>query len=95
MILYLETNFIVGAALGRDKTSDALLQASSTDLQIALPSVCVMEAGSVFEDERKRRNAFRQTLDQQISQLRRDETSPHAKALFQYLQQASTENSAE
>ena len=33
-----------------------------------------------------------ETLDQQISQLRRDKTSLHAKALLGYLQQASTEN---
>lgn len=92
MILYLETNFIIGAALGRDKKADALLQVPSADLQIILPAVSVMEAWSVFEDERKRRNAFRQTLDQQISQLRRDETSAHAEALFRYLQLAYTEN---
>jgi hypothetical protein len=92
VILYLETNFIIGTALGRDKSSDVLLQASSANLQIALPSVCVMEAWSVFEDEQKRRNHFRQTLDQQISQLRRDETSLHAKALLRLLQQAYTEN---
>ena len=90
--MYLETNFIIGAALGRDKHADALLQVSGAGLQICLPSVCIMEAWSVFEDEQKRRNAFRQTLDQQISQLRRDETSPHAKALFKHLQQAYTEN---
>jgi len=92
LILYLETNFVIGAALGRDKKAEALLQLSSADLQITLPSVSVMEAWSVFEDERKRRNVFRQTLDQQVSQLRRDETSPHAKALLQYLQLAYTEN---
>jgi len=91
-ILYLETNFIVGAALGRDKNAEALLQISSTYLQLALPSVSIMEAWSVFEDERRRRNAFRQTLNQQISQLQRDETSPHAKALLQHLQQAYVEN---
>ncbi len=92
MILYLETNFVIGAALGRDKKAEALLQVSSAELQIVLPGVCIMEAWSVFEDERKRRNAFRQTLDQQISQLQRDETSPHAKALLQHLQQAYVEN---
>ena len=92
MILYLETNFIIGAALGRNQSTDALLQVSGVDLQICLPSLCVMEAWSVFEDEQKRRNFFRQTLNQQISQLRRDETSPHAKALLQHLQQAYTEN---
>ncbi len=91
-ILYLETNFIIGASLGRDKKAEALLQVSSADLQIILPSICIMEAWSVFEDERKRRNAFRQTMVQQIGQLRRDETSSHAKALLQHLQQASTEN---
>lgn len=92
MILYLETNFIMGAAMGRDVSAASLLRLASAELHIALPAICLMEAWSSFEDEQKRRNFFRQTLDTQISQLLRDVTSAHAKALVQHLQQARTEN---
>ena len=92
MILYIETNFIMATATGRDANADALLHLASSDLRIAVPAICLMEAWSSFEDERKRRNFFRQTLDMQISQLLRDVTSTHAKALVQHLQQARTEN---
>lgn len=92
MILYLETNFIMGAAMERDVSADLLLRLASAELRIALPAVCLMEAWSSFEDEQKRRNFFRQTLDTQIGQLVRDVTSAHARALVQHLQQARTEN---
>ncbi len=78
--------------MGRDASADALLRRASAELRIALPTVCLMETWSSFEDEQKRRNFFRQTLDTQISQLLRDVTSAHAKALVQHLQQARTEN---
>ncbi len=78
--------------MGRDAGADALLRLASAELRITLPAICLMEAWSSFEDEQKRRNSFRQTLDTQISQLLRDVTSAHAKALVQHLQQARTEN---
>lgn len=92
MILYIETNFVAGAAMGRDAYADALLGASPPALRLALPAVCVMEAWSVFEDERRRRNSFGNTLNSQLSQMRRDLTSVHAKALLRNLEQALTEN---
>lgn len=42
-ILYIETNFVVGAARGQDPDADALLGVPSKALRILLPSVCVME----------------------------------------------------
>ncbi len=78
--------------MGRDIHAEALLRVSPASLRIALPAVCLMEAWSVYEDEEKRRNIFENTLSSQISQLRRDLTSVHAKALVQHLQQARTEN---
>ena len=78
--------------MGRDVYADVLLRASPPTLRLALPAVCIMEAWSVFEDERKRRNSFGNTLNNQLSQMRRDLTSVHAKALLQNLEQALTEN---
>ena len=93
MILYVETKFLMGAATGREAGVDGLLALPRSALRLILPAICVMEAWSAFEDERKRRNAFRQALDTQISQLLRDRTSVHAAALSRHLQRAQVENS--
>jgi hypothetical protein len=37
------TNFVVGAARGRDRDADALLDLPGDTLRLALPSVCIME----------------------------------------------------
>ncbi len=94
MILYLETNFILGAAFDQEKKADALLQVPSTDLQIVLPSVCIMEAWSNFESRRKGRGTLKRTLDEQVTSLKSYPTSLPAKALTKHLQQALTENAA-
>jgi hypothetical protein len=47
-----------------------------------------MECFSVLEDERKRRNGFKNQCEQQIAQLRRDTTSPHAKSLLTHLEES-------
>ena len=92
MILYLETNFLAGFAVGRDAYAEALLGIQRGNLRVAIPAVCLMEAWSVYEDERRRRQAFENTLENQISQLHRDLTSIHADALRRHLQEARTEN---
>ena len=78
--------------MGRDVHAKAVLRVPSARLRIALPTVCFMEARSVYEDERKRRNSFENILDNQRSQLRRDLTSVHATALLHHLEQAYAEN---
>ncbi|AGY60376.1 hypothetical protein GKIL_4130 [Gloeobacter kilaueensis JS1] len=73
--LYIETNFLMSIATGRDSASKELLGEIPTDLKVAIPSVCCMESLSAFEDEKKRSNKFRGTLDNQIAQLSRDLSS--------------------
>jgi hypothetical protein len=51
-----------------------------------------MEALSALEDELKRRNRFENDLNLQISQLRRDVTSPYAQSLLFHLRQSVVEN---
>lgn len=92
VILYLETNFIVGAAFGQDEKANILLQIPPAELQIALPSVCIMEVWAVFEAEKKQRNTLKETLNDQIGKLRRYPNSPHAQALIKHLLLALTEN---
>lgn len=91
-ILYVETNFLMSIATGRDPEADNLLLNPPASVKIAIPSICCMEALSVLEDEQKRRNRFTGELENQISQLKRDLTSPSAKSLLFHLEESLTEN---
>ncbi|MBD1881053.1 MULTISPECIES: PIN domain-containing protein [unclassified Coleofasciculus] len=94
MILYVETNFLMSIATGRDSQANTLLENPTASVQIAIPSICCMEALSALEDEVKRRNRFMNELNIQISQLRRDVTSSHAQSLLSHLEQSLIENEA-
>nr|WP_277881125.1 PIN domain-containing protein [Coleofasciculus sp. FACHB-64] len=94
VILYVETNFLMSIATGRDSQANTLLQNPTASVQIAIPSICCMESLSALEDEIKRRNRFMNELNNQISQLRRDVTSSHAKSLLSHLEQSLIENEA-
>ena len=92
VILYVETNFLMSIATGRDFQANILLENTTALVQIAIPSICCMEALSSLEDELKRRNRFMDELKKQISQLRRDVTSSHAQSLLSHLEQSLIEN---
>ncbi len=94
MILYVETNFLMSIATGRDSQANTLLENPTASVQIAIPSICCMEAFSALKDELKRRNRFMDELKKQISQLRRDVTSSHAQSLLSHLEQSLIENEA-
>ncbi len=91
-ILYVETNFLMSIALGRDAEAGNLLGNPSASLQIAIPEVCFMESLSTLEGEEKRRFRFDSELNQQISQLRRDLTSASAQSLLSYLELSQKPN---
>ncbi len=93
-ILYVETNFLMSIALGRDAEAGNLLGNPSASVEIAIPEVCCMESLSAFESERKRRFRFDSELNQQISQLKRDLTSTYARSLLSYLEPSQAENRA-
>ena len=63
VIVYVETNFLMSVAMGREGRGDDLLAAVSASVRVAIPSGCYMEWFSAFEDEQKRRNWFRAELD--------------------------------
>ncbi len=90
--LYIETNFLMSIATGRDSQAYNLLSTPPSSVRIAIPSICCMEALSALEDELKRRNRFENELNLQISQLRRDVTSPYAKSLLFHVRQSVVEN---
>lgn len=93
VIVYVETNFLMSVALGRDaRGGDLLALATSAKLRVAIPAGCYMEAFSAFEDEGNRRGRFRAELENQIAQLRRDITSPHAGELLRHLEESKLVN---
>jgi PIN domain len=92
VILYVETNFLMSVAMGREARGDDLLAAVSASVRVAIPSGCFMESFSAFEDEQKRRNWFRAELEKQIGQLRRDTTSANAGALLRLLEESRIAN---
>lgn len=79
-------------ATGRDPDANNLLLSVPTSVNIAIPSICCMEALSALEDEIKRRNRFSGEMEKQISQLKRDKTSPSAQSLVFHLEESITEN---
>ncbi len=92
MILYIETNFAMSIATGRDPQANTLLLNTPTSVQIAIPSVCYMEALSVLEADQKSRLRFQNELDMRINDAQRNLTSQHAQSLFSLLRQARVEN---
>jgi hypothetical protein len=92
VIVYVETNFLMSVAMGREARGDDLLAAVSASVRVAIPSGCTMESFSAFEDEQERRNRFRAELDSQIVQLRRDTTSANAGTLLRRLEESIIAN---
>jgi rRNA-processing protein FCF1 len=92
VIIYIETNFLMSVAMGREGSADDLLAAVSASVRVTIPSSCYMESFSAFEDEEKRRNWFRAELEKQIGQLRRDTTSANAGTLLSRLEESRIAN---
>jgi PIN domain len=92
VLLYLETNFLMSIATGRDPGASTLLSNPPKEVQLAIPQVCFLEAFAVLQEESRQRKSFTNLLDQQILQLSRDMTSSHAAALRTSLDAARIEN---
>ena len=87
-IVYIETNFLMSIATGREAEAMMLLRDLSSSVQLVIPSICYMEALSALEDELKRQNSFGQQLSRQISETKRDVTSEHAASLSFHLEES-------
>jgi len=90
--LYIETNFLMSIATGRDPEAVNLLSQPPDGLLFAIPQICFLEALLVLRQEEKQRNQLKNQLDQQIGQLARDRTSQNANLLLKLLQEASFTN---
>jgi hypothetical protein len=85
VILYLETNFPMSVAMGRDPVAETLLEELIPSFRLTIPSVCYMEALSAIRYESWIRESFRAELERQIIQLERNRTSPQARSLLTHL----------
>lgn len=93
-ILYIETNFVVGAARGQDPDADALLEMPSALLRIALPSVCVMETWSRYERLAWTHARFDEQAKSYINDLKGDVTSLSARVMTRSLEQSLSAKAA-
>ena len=92
MIFYIETNFLMSIATGRDPEALTLLQNPPESVQIAIPCICCLEALSVLEQEEKSRKIFEQELDLQINRAQRNVISPTAQSILFHLRQVRDDN---
>lgn len=90
--LYIETNFILSISTGRDSLAFDLINNPPANLEIAIPSICCMEALSVIEVEKKRRRTLSNQYMVESQQLARDRISTNAQDLAQILEQAQINN---
>src|SRR5271157_3943383 len=88
LVLYVETNLLMSIATGRDPDASDILADTRSPDRLVLPQVCFMEAFSVLNEMHRTRNQFRNQLNQQIGETRRDSTSAHARELLWLLEQA-------
>lgn len=85
VILYLETNFILAMAKGQNGLADNILQNPTEDLTIALPSICLMESLVAWENQQKRSKSFRQAVQIEISEAKRNVRSEDARSVVEFL----------
>ena len=79
VILYVETNFLMGIAKGQDSQAENLLQNTPISVRLAMPSICYVEALTTLEQEDKYSLDFIRRLDIQINEAERDKTSQKCK----------------
>ncbi|MCL1465161.1 PIN domain-containing protein [Argonema galeatum] len=88
MILYVETNFPLSIAKGQDPEAERLLLNLPSSVNIAIPSICCLEAVSVLQEEQKYRKRFEQDLKIQINEAQRNLSSSYARSVAFHLEQA-------
>jgi hypothetical protein len=93
-MLYVETNYLIGIATGRDPGLEPFATKDFANLRLAIPAICIFEAFSWWQSEVKRRRQFSQILQEQIIQLKRDRVSVQASLLWELLVDAVLKNKA-
>ena len=88
MILYLETNTLIGAAKGRVSHFDEVLTIPREKLALALPSACIFEALNALDDHRARERSFEAALKMRVRELERDRSGAVAAKVISGLKDA-------
>jgi PIN domain len=91
IILYIETNFLLSYATGRDTATDRLVTNPLSSIRLVIPSFCFMEALSVLEGDKKYQNTFIDALKSKIVEAQRNLVSPHIQDLINHLQSSIVE----
>jgi hypothetical protein len=88
VIVYVETNFLIGIAKGQDSQAEELLQNIPSSVRLVMPSICFVEAMTTLEQEQKYNQDFVHRLDIQVNEAGRVQTSQNAKLLVKSLKQS-------
>lgn len=91
MILYVETNLIIGIAKGQDAEAQNLLLNPLASTSIVIPSICFLEAQITLMEMEKYNEEFLRALIKQRSEAKRDTTSANALLLSASLEQSNTD----
>jgi PIN domain len=90
VIVYIETNLLIGLALGQEPDAADLLDEAvrRPDLHLAIPSICLMEATATITSRVHEYVELRRRLLDEVTQLKRNLRSPAAKQLMDRLEDA-------
>ena len=89
LILYIETNFILGIATGRDSLGESLLKDLPKQINLFMPSVCYLELLVALENEKKRNKQFIESVKIEINEANRKIKLPNSKNVVNILKQSS------
>ncbi|MDB9537970.1 hypothetical protein PN451_19390 [Dolichospermum planctonicum CS-1226] len=92
LILYIETNFLMGVAKGRDLDAEKLLRNLSPLISLAIPAICYVEAINTYKIDKQNQLKFQAEMEKQINEAMRDKMSVHADLFKVSLERASIEN---
>jgi hypothetical protein len=98
LILYIETNYLMGIATGRDPSLDELLSSvherlsGKGQVRVVSPQACIMEALKVLESMQSEGDQLERSLMRRIGELRRDTTSEQAGNWLSRLENAVVAN---
>ncbi|MBD2772845.1 PIN domain-containing protein [Iningainema tapete] len=88
MILYVETNFLMGIAKGQDPQAENLLRNTPSSVRLVIPSICFVEALTTLDQEEKYNQDFIRRLDIQINEAGRVQSDQNAKLIVNILKQS-------
>lgn len=72
MLVYIETNFVLGIATGREVSADRLFSRINAECRLIIPSICSLEALIALEGQQKQLSKLIESLDTVISQVQRN-----------------------